>query len=102
MLPAFEYDTYEQLQKQFPPIGSQVDTADGRGRVLGHEIIAGQLLVETGDRVRKLVDWSTVTPVLADNGPKKPPRTDTVDDVSKKPNVSEKPAVTKTADNSKS
>ncbi len=92
----FEYDTYERLQKQFPPVGSQVDTEDGRGRVLSHEIIAGQVLVETSDRVRKLVDWSTVTPVSADNGPKKPKPKDTVDDVSKQP------PETKTTDNSKS
>jgi len=81
----FEYDTYEELQKQFPPIGSQVETEDGRGRVLGHEIIAGQLLVETRDRVRKLVDWSTVTPVPAADDSKRTARTETVDPVSKKP-----------------
>ena len=92
----FEYDVYEELQKQFPPIGSQVETEDGRGRVLGHEIIAGQLLVETSDRIRKLVDWSTVTPIPADNDSKKPARTETVD------NVSKKPAQTKPADNGNS
>ena len=81
----FEYDTYEELQKQFPPIGSQVETEDGRGRVLGHEIIAGQLLVETRDRVRKLVDWSTVTPVPAADDSKRTARTETVDPVSKIP-----------------
>jgi cell fate regulator YaaT (PSP1 superfamily) len=105
----FEYDTYEELQKQFPPIGSQVETEDGRGRVLGHEIIAGQLLVETSNRTRKLVDWSTVKPVPADNDSKKPAQTETVGNDSKKPaqtkpagNDSKEPAQTKPADNGKS
>ena len=75
----FEYDTYEELQKQFPPIGSQVETEDGPGRVLAHEIIAGQLLVETSDRIRKLVDWSTVTPIPTDNDSGKPAQTKPAD-----------------------
>ena len=52
----YEYDIYEQLQKELPPIGSRVTTPDGRARVVGHEILAGQLLVETADRVRELID----------------------------------------------
>ena len=75
----FEYDAYEELQKQFPPIGSQVETENGPGRVLGHEIIAGQLLVETSDRIRKLVDWSTVTPIPTDNDSGKPAQTKPAD-----------------------
>ena len=92
----FEYDTYEELQKQFPPIGSQVETEDGPGRVLAHEIIAGQLLVETSDRVRKLVDWSTVTPVTTENESKKTAQKETGD------NVSGKPTQTQPTDNGKS
>jgi cell fate regulator YaaT (PSP1 superfamily) len=92
----FEYDTDEELQKQFPPIGSQVETEDGRGRVLAHEIIAGQLLVETGDRIRKLVDWSTITPLPADDDSKKSAPTETLD------NQSKKPAQTKPAGNGNS
>ena len=56
----YEYETYEQMQKELPPIGSQVVTPEGRAKVLGHEILAGQLLVETEDRVRKLVDVADV------------------------------------------
>ena len=52
----YEYETYEIMQKELPPVGSKVMTPDGRARVLGHEILAGQLLVETENRVRKLVD----------------------------------------------
>src|SRR5712691_5204305 len=43
----YEYDTYEALQKELPPVGAQVITARGRARVLAHEILAGQLLIET-------------------------------------------------------
>ncbi len=54
----YEFETYEQLQKELPPIGASVETPDGRGRVIGHEVLASQLLVETEDRTRKLVDAS--------------------------------------------
>ena len=69
----FEYETYEKMQAELPPIGSRVDTPDGRARIVGHEILAAQVLVETEDRVRKLVDVADVSP-LADpkqsHGPK--------------------------------
>ena len=65
----FEYETYEKMQAELPPIGSRVDTPDGRARIVGHEILAAQVLVETEDRVRKLVDVADVSP-LAD--PKRP------------------------------
>ena len=51
----YEYDTYEQLQKELPPVGSDVLTQTGRSRVLAHEILAGQLLVETEDHRRVLI-----------------------------------------------
>ena len=39
------------------------ETSDqGRARVLGHEILAGQLLIETEDRVRKLIDAADASP----------------------------------------
>lgn len=60
----YEYDTYEALQKELPPAGSDVITSGGRARVLAHEILAGQLLVETEDRRRILIDASEVLTVL--------------------------------------
>jgi len=57
----YEYDTYEELQKDMPPIGSQVMTPSGRARVIGQEILAQELLVETEDRRRSLVDIAQVT-----------------------------------------
>ena len=63
----YEFDTYEQLVREMPSLGSRVMTPDGRARVVGQEILAGQLLVETQDGLRKLVPVSDVTP--ASDGP---------------------------------
>ncbi|HUY34180.1 MAG TPA: regulatory iron-sulfur-containing complex subunit RicT [Pirellulales bacterium] len=60
----YEYDTYEQLQKELPPIGAGVLTANGRARVLAHEILASQLLVEMEDHRRVLIDAAEVLTVI--------------------------------------
>lgn len=60
----YEYDTYEQLQKDLPPVGTAVLTNNGRARVLAQEILAGQLLVETEDHRRVLIDAADVLTVL--------------------------------------
>jgi len=73
----YEYDTYEQLQKTLPPVGSRVMTSAGRARVISQEILAQQLLVETEDRRRMLVDVQSVELVPADqdaSAPKTPPK----------------------------
>ncbi len=56
----YEYEMYERLQHDLPPIGSLVTTAEGRAKVVGHEILASQVLVETEDRRRKLVCLSNL------------------------------------------
>lgn len=60
----YEYDTYEQLQKELPAIGCDVITAGGRAKVLAHEILARQLLVETEDHRRVLIAATDVLTVL--------------------------------------
>jgi cell fate regulator YaaT (PSP1 superfamily) len=60
----YEYDTYEQLQKELPPIGCDVLTANGRAKVLAHEILARQLLIETEDRRRVLIAASDILTVV--------------------------------------
>jgi cell fate regulator YaaT (PSP1 superfamily) len=60
----YEYDTYEELQKDLPPLGSDVVTSRGRARVLAQEILAGQLLVETEDHRRVLIAADEVLTVL--------------------------------------
>jgi cell fate regulator YaaT (PSP1 superfamily) len=61
----YEYDTYEQLQTELPPVGSEVLTQRGRQRVLAHEILAQQLLVETDDHRRLLIPAADVLTVLS-------------------------------------
>jgi cell fate regulator YaaT (PSP1 superfamily) len=53
----YEFDIYEDMQKLFPPIGSVVITPEGRGKVIGHEILSGQLQVVTDDHRRLLVPF---------------------------------------------
>jgi len=61
----YEYDTYEQLQRELPAIGADIITQAGRARVLAHEILASQLLVETEDHRRVLIDAGDVLTVVA-------------------------------------
>jgi cell fate regulator YaaT (PSP1 superfamily) len=61
----YEYDTYEDLQKELPPIGAELLTRDGRARVLAQEILAGQLLVEMEDRRRVLIAAGEVLSVTS-------------------------------------
>lgn len=70
----YEFDMYEQLQKELPPIGARVMTPEGRARVVGHEVLAAQLVVETEDRRRKLVDASSATPAADDPNAAPPPK----------------------------
>ena len=69
----YEYDTYEDLQKDLPPIGADVLTRDGKMRVLAQEILAGQLLVETEDRRRVLINAGDVMSIVQNNRRGPPP-----------------------------
>ncbi|MFO0905465.1 MAG: regulatory iron-sulfur-containing complex subunit RicT [Pirellulales bacterium] len=60
----YEYDTYEELLKTLPPIGSEVVTTTGRARILNHEILTQQLLVQTEDNRRLMMPVSDVLTVL--------------------------------------
>jgi cell fate regulator YaaT (PSP1 superfamily) len=56
----YEYETYTELQRELPPIGSEIVTNLGQATVVGHEILTSQLLVETEDNRRVLVDAADV------------------------------------------
>lgn len=85
----YEYDTYENILKQLPRVGSQIVTREGKARVLGQEILAEQLLVETEDNRRILIDASEVLSTIkkspdegkrrdsSKSGPSKEPRSRT-------------------------
>ncbi len=66
----YEYDTYEELLRELPKIGSRIVTGDGPATVLNHEILAQQLLVETEDNRRMLIDADEVLSVV--RPPKRP------------------------------
>ena len=60
----YEYDTYQDLQRELPPIGADIITTTGRARVLAQEILAGQVLIETEDNRRIVIDAADVLTVL--------------------------------------
>src|SRR3954465_5508984 len=60
----YEYDTYQDLQRELPPIGSRVVTHHGNGRVLAQEILAGQVLGETEDMGGIGIDADSVITIL--------------------------------------
>lgn len=65
----YEFDTYEELQRELPRVGADVVTREGRARVIGQEILAQQLLVETEDHRRILIAASEVLSVLRKGEP---------------------------------
>jgi len=62
----YEYETYTEFRKQLPPVGSDIVTETGRARVISQEILAGQLLIETEDGRRLLIDRDEVLSVIKD------------------------------------
>jgi cell fate regulator YaaT (PSP1 superfamily) len=60
----YEYDTYLELQRQLPPVGSEIVCGRGKARVLSQEILAQQLLVELDDTRRVLIDAKDVQTVI--------------------------------------
>ena len=60
----YEFDTYEEIEKQLPKVGSQVVTREGKGKVLNQHILSEQLLLETEDHRRILIPASDVLSVI--------------------------------------
>ena len=56
----YEYETYDEIRKELPPIGSEIVTEMGKAQVLGQEILASQLLIQTEDNRRTLIDAAAV------------------------------------------
>lgn len=68
----YEFDTYQELQRELPKVGYEVLTRDGKMRVLSREILTGELLVETEDSRRIAIQASDVMSVLGK--PERPKR----------------------------
>jgi cell fate regulator YaaT (PSP1 superfamily) len=79
----YEYETYQDLQRELPPVGAEIITNSGRARVLAQEILAGQVMVETEDMRRLVIDAADVLTVLS-RGKKRrdPPQRAATDDAS--------------------
>ena len=60
----YEFQTYQELQKQLPKVGADVVTSQGRARVVAHEILAQQVLVELEDHRRVLLPLQEILTVL--------------------------------------
>lgn len=60
----YEFDTYEEIRKQLPRVGTEIVTRDGRAKVLAQNIIVEQLLVEMEDQRRIVIDATEVLSVI--------------------------------------
>ncbi len=67
----YEYDTYLEMQRELPPVGSFVVTRQGRMKVLSQEILAAELLVETEDNRRVVIGADQVLTVISPPARKK-------------------------------
>jgi cell fate regulator YaaT (PSP1 superfamily) len=61
----YEYETYQELKKELPTIGADIVTGSGRAKVLGHDILAGQVLVQMEDMRRVLVEAKDILSVVS-------------------------------------
>ena len=64
----YEFETYQQLAEELPPVGSQVLTREGEVTVLSQDILSSQLLVRTSDKRRIMIAAGDVIQVV-DPGP---------------------------------
>jgi cell fate regulator YaaT (PSP1 superfamily) len=64
----YEYDTYREMERVLPAVGSKVVTAKGRGRVIAQEILAQKLVVEFEDQRRIIVGPNDVQSVESPKG----------------------------------
>ena len=61
----YEYETYEELQRELPPVGATVITKAGQGRVLAQEILAQKVMIAYDDMRRVLTDAADVLTVVS-------------------------------------
>ncbi|PHQ33335.1 PSP1 domain-containing protein [Rhodopirellula bahusiensis] len=59
----YEFETYEEMAEELPPIGSEILTRDGSAKVLAQDILAGQLVVKTDDHRRVMIPAGDVVSV---------------------------------------
>lgn len=67
----YEFETYEEIQKSMPNVGWRIVTRQGKAKVIAQQLLAEQLLIETEDHRRMLIDASEVLSVIDKTTPKK-------------------------------
>jgi cell fate regulator YaaT (PSP1 superfamily) len=60
----YEFDIYEDIQRELPAIGAMVVTKQGKARVLAHELLARKLLVVFEDNRRIMMPAADVLSVI--------------------------------------
>lgn len=61
----YEYDTYQEYQRELPKVGKWIVTKEGKGKVLAQEILAKKILVSYEDNRRVMVDAGDVLTVVS-------------------------------------
>lgn len=60
----YEFDTYEEMSRQLPPVGAQLLTKDGNVQVIAQDILSQQLMVLTSDNRKILISSDKIVSVL--------------------------------------
>ncbi len=66
----YEYETYEEYQRELPPVGATVVTKAGQGRVVSQEILARKVTIAYDDSRRAVIDAKEVLTVVSNRGNK--------------------------------
>jgi len=74
----YEFDTYQELERELPPIGARVSTSKGYGKVLALEILAKKVVIEFEDRRRIVVGSDEILTVEPPKN--RPPQREDPDD----------------------
>jgi cell fate regulator YaaT (PSP1 superfamily) len=63
----YEYETYQQLKRDFPRVGKTILSPLGLVKVLRQNVMEGTILVETPQREEKIIKVSELTPGVTEN-----------------------------------
>jgi cell fate regulator YaaT (PSP1 superfamily) len=70
---SYEFRTYTEARKEFPPKGQTVETKAGTGTVLSHQLMQRKLLIQTRMGERLLIALDDVLRVVPGAAPPPPP-----------------------------
>jgi cell fate regulator YaaT (PSP1 superfamily) len=76
----YEFDVYEELQQELPPIGCMIVTKQGKAKVLAQELLARKLLIMYEDHRRVMLPAAEVLSIINQSGPRPAPVCQPTDD----------------------